>query len=539
MRVTLLCLTLILPVTWAADRPLHEAAREAATQLKAGGIVTAESVNGLTRFAAYSSPSDSTSYSEDTLFEIGSITKVFTGLLLAQAVVDGKVRLDTTIAELLPDLKFTDPQVAAITLKQLSTHTSGLPRLPGNHLLGTHEGDPYAGYTEELLFTFLKYTKLTEKPPYPSRYSNLGVGLLGHLLGKVYQTTWEEAVIKHICGPLGLHHTRMSIEELKLPLAKPHADEKEVKSWHFQAIAGAGALRSTAKDLLRFGYAIAKHQDTPLAKAFALALKPQEPLDGPKSHIGLGFFIQTQDQVTEYSHGGGTGGYRSSLQVIPERNIVRVVLINNASMGGESVIAKTHIEPPRVIPKKITLTEQTMAEYPGIYKTTAGLTFTLIIHEKQLYARLTGQPFVPIYAHGEDRFFYQNISAEIHFSRSEGEIHDLALHQNRRQILAQRQPQPTPKITLRKAAELKPYTGIYMLMGIKELTLSLRGNTLYAHLEDQEPAPIFETQKDVFEFDIVEAKLTFSRDDQGHVSQVILTQNGLQLPALRKPAGAD
>jgi D-alanyl-D-alanine-carboxypeptidase/D-alanyl-D-alanine-endopeptidase len=535
MRVTFLCLTLIIPVTWAADRPLHEAAREAATKLKAGGIVTAESVGNFTRFAAYSSPSDvSTSYSEDTLFEIGSITKVFTGLLLAQAVLDGKVTLDTTIAELLPDLKFTDPQVAAITLRQLSTHTSGLPRLPSNHLLGSYEGDPYAGYTEEMLFNFLKSAKLKDKPPYPSRYSNVGVGLLGHLLGKVYQMPWEEAVVKHICEPLGLHHTRMSIEEMKLPLAPPYSDGQRVKSWHFQAVAGAGALRSTAKDLLRFGHAIAQPEKTPLAKAFELALKPQVQVDGPRSHIGLGIFIQTQDQVTEYSHGGGTGGYRSALQVLPDHNIVRVVLINNASMGGESVIAKTRIEPPRVVPQKITLSKQVMGEYPGVYLTDSELIFTLLVQGDQLYARLTGQPFVPIYPQAKDQFFYPSLPAEIHFSRQDDKVSSLTLFQNRREIVAKRLPQPTPSIQLHSADELKPYTGTFMLMGLKELTISLRGSTLYAHLADQEPAPIFETQKDVFEFDVVQASLTFSRDDQGQIQQVTLTQNGVQLPAIRK-----
>lgn len=534
MRATLLCLLLTLPTAWAADRPLHEAARESATKLKAGGIVTAESIKGSTRFAAYSSPSDSSSYSEDTLFEIGSISKVFTGLLLAQAVVDGKVTLDTTISELLPELKFKDPQVAAITLRQLSTHTSGLPRLPSNHLFGTHDGDPYAGYTEGLLFNFLNYTRLKDKPPYPSRYSNVGVGLLGHLLGKVYQMSWEDAVVKHICDPLGLHHTRMSIEELKLPLAKPYSNDKEVKSWHFQAVAGAGALRSTARDLLRFGHAIAKPENTPLAKVFALALKPQVQVDGPRNHIGLGIFIQTQDQVTEYSHNGGTGGYRSILQVIPEKGIVRVVLINNDSMGGEAVIAKTRVELPRVAPEKVTLNEQAMTEYPGVYETDSEITFTLLIQDKQLYARLTGQPFVPVFPQAKDRFFYEKIPAEITFSRIDGKISSLTLHQNRREIVAKRLPKPVPNIQLHSAAELKPYTGAYMLMGLQELTISVRGNTLYAQLVGQEASPVFETKKDVFEYDIVQASLSFSRDDQGQIHQVTLNQNGMQMPANRK-----
>lgn len=134
---------------------------------------------------------------EKLVFEIGSITKVFTGLLLAQAVVEKKVTLEKTLGSLLAgQVKFVDPRVAAITLKQLATHTSGLPRMPDNMGADATEEDPFANYDEKLLLNFLSTAKLEGEGPFSCSYSNLGMGLLGYLLGGVYQMPWDKAVVE-------------------------------------------------------------------------------------------------------------------------------------------------------------------------------------------------------------------------------------------------------------------------------------------------------------------------------------------------------
>jgi len=187
-------------------RTLAEAAAQMSKSLKAGCIVTGERVGDEVKYAiSGAAPEAGDAKPEKLVFEIGSITKVFTGLLLAQAVVDKKVTLDTTIGSLLAgQVKFTDSRVAAITLKQLATHTSGLPRMPDNAASGAKEDDPYADYDEKLLLNYLASAKLDGEGPFTFSYSNLGMGLLGHLLGGVYHMSWDESVVEKICQPLGM-----------------------------------------------------------------------------------------------------------------------------------------------------------------------------------------------------------------------------------------------------------------------------------------------------------------------------------------------
>jgi CubicO group peptidase (beta-lactamase class C family) len=534
MKFILLSLLGLVPSLQA--RTLAEAAVLQAKALEAGCIVTGERVGGQVSFAlAGKAPEAGNTPPEKLVFEIGSITKVFTGLLLAQAVVEKKVTLETTISSVLdPKLEFADPRVAAITLKQLSTHTSGLPRLPDNLDAGAVEGDPYAHYDEKLLLAYLTSAKLEGEGPYSCSYSNLGVGLLGHLLGKVWETSWEKAVVTKICLPLGLNDTAVHPGP-NLLLATPHAEAKVVKPWSFDAVAGAGALRSTAADLMKFGEAMLHPEQTPLKDAFAIALQAQADAPAMGDQIGLGVFLGKHEGERFFSHDGGTGGYSSSLQVIPSKDIVRVALINNNSLSGSAVIAAMSDAKPAAPQKQkeISLPAETMAEYPGVYELDRDSRFTVLLRDGQLWVNLTGQAFLRAFAKAPDRFFYKAVAAEIAFNRDQGQIQSLTLFQNGRELTAKRTAAPPPNYKLRPAKELQPYAGEYLLMGLKKFTLSVRGGTLFAQLEGQEAAPVFETATDRFEYDVVKAILIFARDDQKQISGLTLLQNGLPISAAR------
>jgi serine-type D-Ala-D-Ala carboxypeptidase/endopeptidase len=534
MKFVLLSLLVLVPSLQA--RTLAEAAVLQAKALEAGCIVTGERVGGRVRVALAGKATEAgNTPPEKLVFEIGSITKVFTGLLLAQAVVEKKVTLETTISSILdPKLKFADPRVAAITLKQLSTHTSGLPRLPDNLDAGAVEGDPYAHYDEKLLLAYLMTAKLDGEGPYSCSYSNLGVGLLGHLLGKVYETSWEKAVVAKICLPLGLNDTAVHPGPL-LPLATPHAGEKGVNPWNFDAVAGAGALRSTAADLLKFGEAMLHPEKTPLKDAWAIALQAQADAPAMGGQIGLGVFLGKREGERFFSHDGGTGGYSSSLQVIPSKEVVLVALINNNSLSGSAVIASMSEAKPTTPQKQkeISLPAETMAEYPGVYELDRDSRFTVLLRDGQLWVNLTGQAFLRAFAKAPDRFFYKAVAAEIAFNRDQGQIQSLTLFQNGRELTAKRTPAPPPNYKLRPAKELQPYAGAYLLMGLKKFTLTVRGGTLFAQLEGQEAAPVFETATDRFEYDVVKAILIFARDDQKQISGLTLLQNGLPISAAR------
>ncbi|MBN8417355.1 MAG: serine hydrolase [Verrucomicrobia bacterium] len=520
----------------AQARTLAEVAGRQAKQLGAGCIVTAERIGGEVHFAlAGKAPEAGEARPEQLGFEIGSITKVFTGLLLAQAVVEKKVTLETTIGSLLAGkVKFTDPRVSAITLKQLATHTSGLPCLPDNAIAGALEEDPYANYDGNLLMKYLASAKLDGEGPFTFSYSNLGMGLLGYLLGEKYQMSWDQAVVEKICRPLGLQNTAVQPQSALLR-ATPHDDEGETKPWHFISLAGCGALRSTAADLIIFGEAWLHPEKTPLKEAFALSRRPQADAPSMGGRIGLGVLLGSFDGDPTLQHDGGTGGFCSGLQVIPAKGIVRVVLISSNELSGSQVIAGTSAIKPvdPATQKEITLSPEMLKQYPGVYELDRNARFTVLLRDGRMYVNLTGQPFLSAFAKAPDRFFYKAVAAEIVFNRHEGEVHSLTLFQNGHEITARRGSAPSPEYRLPPAKELQIYVGEYALVGAKPLKITVKADTLFAELEGQSAVPVFETTADHFEYDVVKAELVFTRDDKQQINGLTLLQNGMTVPAPR------
>jgi len=185
----------------------------------------------------------------DTIYEIGSVTKVFTGILLADEVIQGRVKLDEAAGELLPSgVKMPSHGNRAITLQDLSTHVSGLPRLPDN-LIMTVPDNPYSTYTVKDLYAFLNSYKLSRDPGSKSEYSNLGQGLLGQLLAHEQNITYEELLRQRITTPLNMTSTTITLDkEQRLRLAPPHlADGQPASNWDIPTLAGAGAIQHSQR----------------------------------------------------------------------------------------------------------------------------------------------------------------------------------------------------------------------------------------------------------------------------------------------------
>ena len=200
---------------------------------------------------------DSRPLNGDTIFEIGSITKVFTSLLLADAIERHEVVLTDPIARLLPpQVKVPERGGRLITLQDLSTHTSGLPRLPTN-MNPKDPSNPYADYSVDQLYQFLSSVQLTRDIGAQYEYSNLGGGLLGHVLARRAGMDYEALVQSRITGPLGMTSTSITLSpEMKARLAPGHTQLLQpAPNWDLATLAGAGALRSTANDLLKIGRA--------------------------------------------------------------------------------------------------------------------------------------------------------------------------------------------------------------------------------------------------------------------------------------------
>jgi CubicO group peptidase (beta-lactamase class C family) len=267
---------------------------------------------------------------ENTFFELGSITKTFTSVLLAYYVNEGKIKLNDPIIKFLPDSVAANPELKGITLLQLANHTSGLERLPDNLIPhATDPLNPYKDYTIKLLSDYLKTCKLKSKPGEQYAYSNLGVGLLGSILEGVSQQPFEQMVTQVICKPLGMFSTDQYLNPLLAPsfaqIYNLHGDQ--TTAWDFDVLAACGALKSTVSDMLIYAKANLHPANDKLGKAIALTHQITFTKD---VKIALAWHIITVNGVNYIFHNGGTNGSSSFLAFNPEKNIAVIVLSNAA-----------------------------------------------------------------------------------------------------------------------------------------------------------------------------------------------------------------
>ncbi len=265
----------------------------------------------------------------DTVFEIGSITKLFTALLLQDMVERGEMKLDDPVQEYLPgSVRMPTYHGKQITLLDLATHTSGLPR-EANNLSPRSWRNPYAGYTVGQLYAFLAHCTLHQTPGTREEYSNLGVQLLGHVIALKAGKDYETLVFERICRPLGMDSTRITLTpELKPRLAIGHAmPGKPVQGMDFSILAGAGGLHSTANDLLRFIAAYMGLTPSPLSPLMRKAETYHTMEDGTKRRLAWG------EDETVFEHDGLTFGFKTVLAFDSKKRRGVVVLSNCANSG--------------------------------------------------------------------------------------------------------------------------------------------------------------------------------------------------------------
>jgi CubicO group peptidase (beta-lactamase class C family) len=265
----------------------------------------------------------------DSVFEIGSVTKVFTTTLLADMVERGEVSLSDPVSKYLPKtVKTPTRDGKEITLFDLATHTSGLPRMPTN-LIERDPKNPYADYSVDQLYEFLSGYTLTRRIGEKYEYSNLGVGLLGHVLALRAGTDYETLVRNRISQPLKMENTRIKLTpEMLRRLATGHNKMLEpVANWDLPTLAGAGALRSTVNDLLKFAAANLGLTNSTLLTAMQ---KAHQPYETDMMYVGLGWDIMGKGDAELIWHGGRTGGYNSFIG-LNKKNRKGVVVLSNAT----------------------------------------------------------------------------------------------------------------------------------------------------------------------------------------------------------------
>jgi len=465
---------------------------------------------------------------QDSIFQIGSISKTFTGLLLAKAVQENLVSLETPIADLLAT-PVPGAQNNPIRLRHLATHSSGLPRLPDNIDLSAEQmDDPYAAYDETLLLDFLANHTLANKTGVHSEYSNLGSGLLGYLLANQAQTNYGALVDSVIADPLKLADTTQTLSPSQSQRALPghrSGDFKEVPNWTFDTLAGAGALNSTLQDMTTYIRATMTDQ-APLTDAFKLAKTKQADFDGSTQGIGLGWILQDIGGRAALWHNGGTAGQRAIAGFVPETGEGVVVLANavfseidaigNYLLGGAALPALANAASAQGTP---------FEDFVGRYPLTADFVITISSDGDALFGQATGQPRFKMKDKSTDRYTIEGVDAEIEFVRgNRGAVEALVLHQNGAAQRARKEGVARETVTVDETT-LERYTGEYQLAPGAVFTVTRKGTQLEAQLTGQPAFPVYPSSPSRFYYGVVEAELEF-HEQNGQITGLTLHQNG-------------
>ena len=390
----------------------------------------------------------------DTVFEIGSVTKVFTALLLADAVARGEVTLTDPVAKYLPAEGRPKPfDNKPISLLDLVTYTSGLPSVPTNFRPRDLE-NPYADYTVEQLYEFLSEYAPRYYPGSHYEYANLGFGLLGHVLALKAGRGYEELVVSRICKPLGLSDTRIALTPaMRERLAQGHDKSLHpVPGWDLPTLAGAGALRSTANDMMRFLDAAQGKRKTDLTPAFRSLLEVRRQTNKNGVYAAGGWFVETAHNDELVVKDGGTGGYSSFIGYSARTAIATVLLSNTGYLAPPFIadwsttpgLGRHLLDPNFPLPalhRQVSIDPPKLAAYAGRYPLTPRFVLTVTPRDGRLMVQATGQHEQEVFPESDTRFFSRVADAQITFELApDGTASALILHQNGSNRRAARSP---------------------------------------------------------------------------------------------------
>ena len=419
------------------DSAIRTILQERVTSKRAVGLVVGVLDHGQRKiFTAGTADAPGVALDGNTVFEIGSITKVFTASLLADMVARGEVRLDDPVAKYLPpSVRVPSRNGKQITLLDLATQSSGLPRMP-NNFTPKDQNNPYADYTVDQMYAFLSAYELSRDIGAQYEYSNLGVGLLGHALSRRAGKSYEALVTERILKPLGMSDTKITLDAAaKSHLALGHsANGAAAANWDLPTLAGAGAIRSTANDMLKFIAANLDSTSKPLGPVLATTHYARRDVDAAQMKIGLNWHILNAFGRPLVWHNGGTGGYRSfiGMDAATQRG---VVVLSNQSIGADDIgfhllDARAPLAPAPKVRKEIAVDPALLETYVGVYQLSPTFSLTITREGASLFGQATGQPKIEMFAESPTEFFLKDVDAQITFEKDPaGKVTRLILHQ--------------------------------------------------------------------------------------------------------------
>ncbi len=491
--------------------------------------------NGEVEFVQYGNLENSQNQQPDdqTTFEIGSVTKVFTALLIQTLVDEDKLSWDDTLEEAMPHVNFESEATQSIPLRELAMHKSGLPSLPPS-FTPSNWLDPYSDFDIEKLIHTLETEDLVN-PTKPYAYSNMGFALLGYI-GSIAAGTdgdYGRALQDRVLSPLNLTSSSTTGESSK-NAASGFSRGATMPAWNLDAFAGAGAIHSNAVDMVSFIKHNIEGGDSTIHQSL-------ENLRQAQSMPGQGLAWQvdkTEKGNPVYWHNGQTGGFASFLAVVPEESRGWAVLTASVESALITQMGRFPFDPTAQSKKP------DLEPFTGVYELRPGLYIEFANLIGELYAQATAQPEF-LFSHVEGREFRSDpaIGFVAEFSEPvEGKSQSMDWSQQGVSATAARVSEDLGVEDRTEVQmeddQLLEYVGRYGTQG--ELVISilnangqLYGRTSIEAINQEDlPHPIFPKGNDRFFYRIVDAELQFGRDEDGNIESMTLIQ-GIERPMPR------
>ena len=481
--------------------------------------------------------------SADSVYEIGSISKVFTSLLLMDMVQRGEVKLDDPVSKYLPKTVHMPARNGKeITLLDLAMHVSGLPRMPSN-FAPKDPANPYADYTVQQMFDFLSSYQLTRDIGEKYEYSNLAVGLLGNTLALRAGTDYETLLRTRILTPLGMTSSGIVFtSDMRARLVPGHAETLKLTSnWDLPTFAGAGGIRSTVNDMFKFLAANMGLRESPLQPAMKSMLTKRHPSVKENVEVAIGWHIFNRYGNDIIWHNGGTGGYHSFMGFDPKKQLGVIVLSNSTNdiddigehlIDSRYELAKLSLAKEH---KAITVDPKLFDDYVGVYELTPAFKLTISREGSKLFGQATGQGRMELFPESPTDYFLKEVDAQVTFQKDEkGQVKQLILHQGGADQPAKKVSSSVP---VRNAITVAPeiissYVGKYELAPNFVLAITSEHGSLYLQATGQQRFEMFAESETSWFLKEIDAQVTFVKE-AGKVNQLILHQNGRDMPARR------
>lgn len=421
-----------------------------------------------------------------SVFELGSITKAFTGILLADMVDRGEVSLSDPVSRYLPDhVTVPSRNGREITLLDLATHHSSLPRMPDN--MDRDDDDPYPEYTIEDLYAFLSGHELRRDIGSEFEYSNIGAALLGHALGRAGGASYEELLRERILDPLGMDMTTTIVDgETKRWMTRGRDDEGRTAVYrNWPNLPAMGAIRSNAEDMLKFVKANVGPPETRLERVMREAHVPRGRV-GEGLDVGLHWQVRRLGDRTIVMHGGGTQGFSTRIAFDPDAGVGMVLLTNTAEFDDDIGLDFVRRGAPLAIPE-VAIEPAVLETYAGAYGPGPEAVMAVRVEpEGYLTLQALGNVRFRMYAESDTSFFLKRTPWRFAFTKNEvGEVTGVAANlegrqQRLRKLDLGREPHP-PAVVAGNAAidlplgaeEKARYVGVYAIP-VGERTIELR-----------------------------------------------------------------